>query len=103
MVDPGETPLEAGPRELLEETGYAGAGARLIGTVSPNPAILDNRCHTVLVEQVEQVADQALESNEEIAVRLMPLAEISRLVRAGTIHHALVVAAFHHLALRGKG
>jgi 8-oxo-dGTP pyrophosphatase MutT (NUDIX family) len=100
MVDPGEDALAAGVRELLEETGFGGGSARLIGSVSPNPAILDNRCYTVLAEGVERISDQALEANEEIVVRLHPLAEVPDLVRRGVIHHALVVAAFHHLALQ---
>lgn len=99
MVDPGEEPLEAGLRELREETGHAGGGGRLIGRVSPNPAIQNNFCHTVLVEDVSEVAAPEPEEHEEIAVRLVPLEEIPALIAEGVIHHALVVAAFHHLML----
>lgn len=99
MVDPGEDPLAAGLRELREETGYGGGRARLIGVVSPNPAIMNNRCHTVLVENVEQVAEATPEEHEEIAVRRLPLTRVAELIRGGAIHHALVVAAFHHLDL----
>lgn len=99
IVDPGESPLETGARELREETGYAGEDVALLGTVHPNPAFLTNRCHTVLVRNARKVADPELDSGEDIAVRLVPLAEISELVRAGQITHALVVVAFHWLAL----
>jgi 8-oxo-dGTP pyrophosphatase MutT (NUDIX family) len=99
IVDGDEGPLAAGLRELLEETGYEGADGRLIGAVTPNPAIMNNRCHTVLVPNVQRVGPQALESNEEISVRLEPRCNIPELVREGRIHHALVVAAFHHLSL----
>src|SRR5256886_17620241 len=52
MVDREDgSPLVAGARELREETGYEGENARLIGRVHPNPAIMSNTCHTVLVEQ----------------------------------------------------
>src|SRR4051812_40028013 len=51
MMDPGETaPIAAGLRELKEETGYEGTNARLIGQIYPNPAIMNNTCYTVLVE-----------------------------------------------------
>lgn len=103
MVDAGEEPLAAGVRELREETGYAGADARLIGTVTPNPAIQNNACHTVLVRDARRVSGQALEDNEEIGLRLAPLDRVPGLVREGLIHHALVVAAFHHLHLREDG
>lgn len=98
MVDPGESPLEAGLRELREETGFAGANAELIGRVSPNPAIQSNWCHTVRVPDVTRVGEQQLEGNEEIAIRLVPLTEIRPLIAKGIIHHALVVSGLsHHL------
>jgi len=102
MVDGDEGPLAAGERELREETGYAGWGARLIGRVSPNPAILTNWCHTVLVPEVDRVGAPDPEGTEELGVRLVPLAEIGDLIQQGVIHHALVVAAFHHLTLLGR-
>lgn len=101
MVDPGESPFEAGIRELREETGYEGEPARTIGSVSPNPAILNNHCYTVLVENARRATSPALDAHEEIAVRLISLDQIAGLISAGAIHHALVVAAFHHLALEG--
>jgi len=103
MVDSGEEPLAAGVRELTEETGYGSARAELIGSVTPNPAMLNNRCHTVLVEDATVQGPCALETHEEIAVRLVPLAEISEWIARGDIHHALVVAAFHYLGLHEAG
>jgi 8-oxo-dGTP pyrophosphatase MutT (NUDIX family) len=100
MVDPGEPPLAAGLRELVEETGYTpdARGAEVIGLVSPNPAILNNRCHTVLVPGAVPGHARELDSNEEIGVRLVPLSDIPDLIARGLIQHALVVAAFFHLA-----
>ena len=100
LVDAGEKPLEAGLRELREETGYTGGQAEIIGIVSPNPAIQTNRCHTVLVRGVAPAESQDLDAAEEIETRTVPLAEISSLIKKGVIHHAMVVAAFHHLMIR---
>lgn len=103
MVEPDEEPLATGIRELREETGYAGEAATVIGAVTPNPAIMNNVCHTVLITDVRPVAGQDLEMHEEIGLRRVPLEGIPDLMRDGLIHHALVVAAFHHLGLRNPG
>jgi 8-oxo-dGTP pyrophosphatase MutT (NUDIX family) len=103
MVDPGETPLVAAKRELLEESGYAADEWIPLGAVEPNPAILDNRCHTFLAVDARSVAEPAPEGNEELEVDLRPVGEIPGLVRDGTIRHALVICAFHAWALhRGR-
>lgn len=99
-IDAGEDPVSAGLRELREETGYAGDDAELIGSVTPNPAIIKNRCYTVLLRGAEPRYEQELTGYEEISIDLVPLGDIPELIRAGRIHHALVIAAFHHLELR---
>jgi len=102
-VDPDEDPLSAGVRELREETGYGGGDARLVGAVTPNPALMNNRCHTVLARGVRREGDPRLEGLEEIRTRLVPLADIPELIRSGKIEHALVIAAFHWLLLDDGG
>ena len=100
MVDPGESLLEAGLRELEEETGYrSNETAQLIGCVEPNPAIQTNQCGTLLIAGVRQQTAQNLDPNEEIEICLIPLHQVPDLIRSGEITNALVVAAFHHLHL----
>jgi 8-oxo-dGTP pyrophosphatase MutT (NUDIX family) len=99
-VDPGEAPLQGGLRELREETGYDGSDALIIGVVAPNPAIMNNRCHTVLVRHVEVVGAPQLEGYEEIQTKLVPLTDVPELIRSGAISHSLVITAFHHFDLR---
>lgn len=90
-VDPGEPALEAGVRELLEETGYAGNDARVIGKVVPNPALQDNFCYTVLVENVEKISDPHQDDMEDIRTLTLPEKEVFDLVRQGKINHGLVL------------
>jgi 8-oxo-dGTP pyrophosphatase MutT (NUDIX family) len=92
-IEKGELPLAAGLRELLEETGYAGTNGRIIGKVNPNPALQDNWCYTVLVEDVERIADQQMDEMEDIEVVTVPFSEIDALISEGHITHGLVLNA----------
>lgn len=95
VVDDGEEPLEAALREMTEETGYVADETIHIGSVAPNPAIQNNRCHTYLARNCRKVSEQNLDGAEEIAVELIDPADVPRLVREGKINHSLVVAAFY--------
>lgn len=92
MIDPGEDPVAAGVRELLEETGYAGPGARRVATLDANPAILTNRVFTVLVEDAVRTAEPSLDEHEQISVRTVPLADVPAMIGRGEITHTVVIA-----------
>jgi 8-oxo-dGTP pyrophosphatase MutT (NUDIX family) len=97
MVDPGEQdPIEAARRELMEETGYAAETSVKIGTVEPNPAFLNNRCHTYLALGVTKVHEPQMEGSEDIVVEELPLSTLDTLVTSGRVTHSLTVCAFYH-------
>jgi len=93
MINPGEDPVIAGCRELLEETGYAGKNARIIGKVCPNPAIQRNACYTVLVEEAVKIAPPAFDDMEDIECLVRSEAEIQALIDSGRLDHGLVLNA----------
>jgi 8-oxo-dGTP pyrophosphatase MutT (NUDIX family) len=99
MVDRGETARAAALREMLEETGYAGEDALLLGRTRPNPAIQNNWIHTFLARDVRFKSKPVFDSTEHTAVRLVPLADVPGLVADGTITHSLVVMGFYWLSL----
>ncbi len=102
IIDPGESPLEAGARELLEETGFQADALSVLGYVEPNPAILNNRCYTVLALGCREAAGQSLDEKEDIAVKMFPLSDLPSLFQTGKITHALVWAAYLHYDLWEK-
>ncbi|HSJ96743.1 MAG TPA: NUDIX hydrolase [Myxococcota bacterium] len=92
IVDPGESPVIAGARELREETGYGGGEWVEVGWANPNPALFANRVHTFAARGVERLGEVENHGLEETAVELVPVADLDRRLRAGEIRHALVVA-----------
>jgi ADP-ribose pyrophosphatase len=97
MIDPKDiSPLEAGLRELREETGYEGTQAKVIGQIYANPAIMNNICYTVLVRDCELKHAPQLDQGEDVAVTLVDPSAIPALVQQGRIGHSLVVVGLYH-------
>src|SRR5437016_9581161 len=104
MMDAGDgSPEKTALRELREETGYEGENPRLIGQVFPNPAIMSNVCFTVLIENCHCVHPVEFDHGEDLITRLVPVAEIPKLVACGKIQHSLVVVALYHYELWQRG
>lgn len=93
VMEKGEDPIEAGLRELAEETGFGGGQARLLGSLHPNPAIQSNRCHVVLVEGVRPIHALDWDPDEEIALSTLPLAQVLERAATGGITHSLSLCA----------
>jgi len=104
MMDPGDaSPVATAVRELREETGYEGARARLIGRIFANPAIMTNTCFTVLIENCRLQHAVELDHGEDLATRLVPVADLPRLAAEERIQHSLVVVALYHFDLWQRG
>jgi len=76
VIDDGETPAEAAARELLEETGYRAGVLTCAGTISPNPAIMDNRCHVFIAEQLTDTHKTDLDEDEFVTMERIPSSEV---------------------------
>lgn len=101
LIERGEDPREAGMRECREETGYAAPeAALLLGINEPNPAFMNNQCHSFLWQHCVPTQAQAFDEFEDIEVELVPLGAIPRLIADGTIKHSLTLTAFFYYTLR---
>ncbi len=101
-AEQGESPLQAAQRELLEETGYAGGEWRCIMTVGQNPSICNNVTHCFVATGVERVADQQLDSGEDIAVELWTRQQLLEHLQRDEMKQALMAAPlWRHFAEGG--
>lgn len=108
VCDPEDRDFQAAAlREFEEETGYAplpGARVQSLGWAHPNPAILNNRCHSFVVGPVRKRGAQNLDSGEMIEAIEVPIGEVaSRILEresTGALTHALMLNAFLFLILR---
>ena len=86
-------------RELREETGFHARSLRPLGESRPTRRSSPTAASTFLATGLERVGEPSDDPLEEQVVELVPLADVPARVRRGEIRHALIVAAFHLLAI----
>jgi hypothetical protein len=84
---------------LLEETGYSGKNPKIIGNVFANSAIMSNRCHFLLVTDVEKLGETSFDPHEELETVKVPIESLTDLVKSGDISHSIGVNAIFHLMM----
>ena len=92
VVEDGEEPQAAARRELLEEAGYAGGDWELLTVLSQNPSTTTNLTYCYLARGVVKVADQHLDTTEDIAVHLLTEVEVRDLLARDAIKQSLMAA-----------
>jgi ADP-ribose pyrophosphatase len=91
-IDPGETPLHAAARELLEETGYRARTFRPILKFYSSPGFLTEQMH--LIEAFDLAPGKAQrEPDERIQVRAFKVAKLKEMVRAKRIKDGKTLVA----------
>lgn len=82
-IDPGESPLEAAQRELLEETGYGGGTFHQVSSAYPFPAVTDQIIHYIFADGVTFIRAPTHEPFEFIHTELKTEQELMEEIASG--------------------
>jgi 8-oxo-dGTP pyrophosphatase MutT (NUDIX family) len=93
VFEHGENPQDAAIRELQEETGYRAGSIIKLGEFSPNPAIMANRVHFFLAEELVDTGRQHLDDDEFVEVELVDVEKVLQGMGKPPYVHALMGSA----------
>jgi ADP-ribose pyrophosphatase len=91
-IDPGEKPLPAAKRELLEETGYTATTWRRILNFYASPGFVAETMSVYLATGL-RAGKAHPEDDEVIRMRMVPLPSALRMVLNGTIRDAKTISS----------
>jgi len=93
-MDPGETPLAAAKRELLEETGYTSDEFTLWHAVQPHDKI-DWAIYIFIAKNCKKVAKQNMDAGEKINLLFVNFEEFLKLARQENFRdHEVILKLF---------
>jgi ADP-ribose pyrophosphatase len=96
-IDQGESALQAGKRELLEETGYTARHWQRALFFYASPGFCDETMAIYLARGLQRGTAQP-EADEVISKRLFSLSAVLRMVRSGRIRDGKTIAGIFWLA-----
>ncbi|MCL2244266.1 MAG: NUDIX hydrolase [Treponema sp.] len=93
VKEPNEKIDDAALRELKEETGYFSGKIEKIGEFCPNPAIMSNKVHFFLAEELIAGGKQDLDEDEYVEFTLVDTKDVFRGIGSEPYIHSLVGTA----------
>ena len=91
LIDLGESPLEAGRRELLEETGFTAKNFEDLGIIKLDVSWIKAGCHVIYCNDAKKIAEQNLEPTEDIEVFEMAKEEVYESIINNTIDNGIMI------------
>jgi ADP-ribose pyrophosphatase len=92
-LDPGETPLKAARRELIEETGMRAKKWSKLVSYYPSPGFLAEKMNMFLATELT-AGESAPMEDERIETRWFPASEIQEMIRTGRIVDGKTITGF---------
>ncbi len=92
-LKPDEDPIEAGKRELLEETGYTSKNWKFIQHLFDYPSKDRHKVSVVMATECVHKKDQQLDENEVINYKTISLNELQKLISSNQISSSSTLAA----------
>ena len=91
-IEEGEEIIQAGERELLEETGYHSTRLELVYTFNPLNGIANQVFHIVRCQVADNIGNY--DTNEITDVRWFSAEEIMQMIRTGELQDGYTLTAF---------
>jgi ADP-ribose pyrophosphatase len=100
-IEPGEAPLAAAKREMIEETGFRAKRWTMLTKYFASPGFLGESMQTYLARDIHQGASKP-EEDEHIEIVRTPLSQVLALIAANKIHDGktLIGVLLYAAALR---
>ena len=92
-LDPGETPLKAAKRELIEETGYRAKTWTKLATFYASPGFLNEKMNLFLAEGLIEGEKQEME-DERIEMRWFTSKEMDEMLATGKLLDAKTMVGY---------
>jgi 8-oxo-dGTP pyrophosphatase MutT (NUDIX family) len=93
VFEKDEESAPAAARELREETGYTAGKISKLGEFNPNPAIMSNRVHFFLAEDLANTGSLELDEDEYVNVERVPSLDVIKGMGKRPFIHALMGTA----------
>jgi 8-oxo-dGTP pyrophosphatase MutT (NUDIX family) len=93
VLEADEQNAEGAARELREETGFVADRMTKLGAMNPNPAIMSNRIHFYLAEDLTQTGKRELDEDEFVEVLTIPAGDVLQNMGNPPYIHALTAVA----------